>query len=240
MLSIIIPTLNEERFIERTLKNLRTIHSVPYEIIVADTGSTDKTREIASRYADVVVVYEGDEKPNAAIIRNLGAKVAKGEILLFQDADVILGGADSFVKRACFVLRETPSLVALTTAARVDPESENLTDRFMYWMINNTFVLLNNVLRVGGASGECQIVRCKSFEQIGGYNATLPVGEDNELFQRLARIGRTRILTDLVTFQTGRRQHAIGWTRLLLQWWSNWVAITFFHKSASNHWDEIR
>ena len=240
MISIIIPTLNEERVIERTLKNLRSIHSVPYEIIVADTKSTDRTGEIATQYDATLTIYNGTKKPNAAIIRNLGAAAAKGDVFLFQDADVILKDVDHFVVRALAVLKNDSKIVALTAAARVEPESENWMDRFMYAMINMTFVLLNNVFHIGGASGECMIVRREAFEKIGGFNEALPVAEDNELFQKLARIGRTRILTDLVTLQTGRRQHAIGWPRLLLQWWSSWVSMTFFGKSASSDWEEVR
>jgi len=239
-ISIIIPTLNEEQYIERTLKNLKNIHSIPYEIIVADTKSTDKTVDIAKKYADTVTVYSGEKKPNASIIRNLGAKSAKGDILLFQDADVILKDPDKFITTACDVLKQNPKLVAVTTASRVELESETVMDFIMYKIINLTFVFLNNIFHIGGASGECQIIRKETFEKIGGYNETLPIAEDNEMFQKLARIGRTRIIMKLVTLQTGRRQHAIGWPRLLWQWQVNWFTMTFMHKSASNTWEEVR
>lgn len=238
-LSIIVPTLNEERVIERTLQNLRTIHSIPHEIIVADSNSKDDTREIAAKYVDAVVMYQGAKKPNAAIGRNLGATAAHGDIFLFQDADVILADADHFVAYACEVLEKNPGLVALTAAARIEPGAETWADRIMYWIINRTFVLLN-VFRIGGASGECQIIRREAFEKIGGYNESLPIGEDNEIFQKLARIGRTRICMELLTLQTGRRQHAVGWPRLLWQWISSWFTMTFFRTSAAGTWEEIR
>lgn len=239
-LSIIIPTLNEEKYIERTLKNLKQIHSIEHEIIVADTNSKDRTREIAKQYADKVVVYDGTKKPNAAIIRNMGAKSAKGDVLLFQDADVLLKDADHFVTHAYNVLERHPEIVALTVASRVEPGLETLADKIMYWIINMTFVLSNNIFRLGGASGECQIIRKTAFEKVQGYNEDLPVAEDNEIFQKLARIGRTRILMDILTLQPGRRPHAVGWPRLLLQWQVNWFMMTFRHKSASSEWDEIR
>ncbi len=239
-LSIIIPTLNEGRYLQRTLKNLRTIHSVDYEIIVSDTNSTDNTREIAEKYADIVTVYNEDKKPNAAIIRNLGTKNAKGDIFLFQDADVILKDADAFVSHVCEVLEKNSKLVAVTVASRIEPKLETIPDRIMYWIINMTFVMLNNVFHIGGASGECQIIKRDAFEKVGGYNESLPVAEDNEIFQKLARIGKTRILMELLTLQTGRRVHATGWPRLLWQWQVNWFYMTFLHKSASNEWEEIR
>ncbi len=240
MISIIIPTLNEERVIERTLKNLRTIHSVPYEIIVADTSSTDNTRARAEGLADKVVVYTGTEKPNASIIRNLGASHARGDILIFQDADVLLENADFFVRRVQEYMANNPSLVALAVATRFDPETQTLMDRLMARFINLTFFVLNNVLHSGGGAGTCQIVRRSAFEKIGGYDNTIPVSEDAVLFQNLARVGTTRFVWDIRTIESGRRQHAIGWPRLLAQWWGNWFSATFLGKSASSHWEEIR
>ncbi len=239
MISIIIPTLNEESVIEKTLQNLRTIKSVPYEIIVADTKSKDRTREIAEQYADTVVVYSGEKRPNAGIIRNLGASVAKGDLFLFQDADVLLQDADHFVMRVVETFEKDPKLVGLTAATRVTTEFETLTDRVMYWIINRTFVILN-LLRIGGSGGECQVVRRDAFEKVGGYTESLPIAEDNELFQKLTKIGRTRIRLDLLTRHPGRRSRALGWPRLLWQWQTSWITMTFLHKSAADTWEEIR
>ncbi len=239
-LSLIIPTLNEEKYIERTLKNLKQIHSVEHEIIVADTNSKDRTREIAERYADTVVVYDGAKKPNASIIRNLGASVAKGDVFLFQDADVLLTNPDHFVAHVCEVLDQNPKLVGLTAATRVEPELETRADRVMYWIVNTTFIFLNNIFHVGGGSGECIVARREAFEKIGGFDEALPIAEDNDLFQKLARIGRTRILMELLTLQPGRRPHAVGWPRLLWQWQVNWFSMTFRHKSVGSTWEEVR
>lgn len=239
MFSIIIPTLNEERAIERTLKNLKTISSVSHEIIVADTNSKDHTREIAKKYADRVVVYDGKKKPNAGIIRNLGASVAKGDILLFQDADVILHNADHFVARLNAEFEKYPEVVGLTTATRIEPELATLMDRIMYWFINRT-ILIGNVLRIGSASGECMVIRRTAFDAVGGFDESLAIAEDNAIFQQLARKGRTRILMDITTLQPGRRPHAVGWPRLLAQWIANWFTMTFLHKSTAGEWKEIR
>jgi 1,2-diacylglycerol 3-alpha-glucosyltransferase len=84
LVSIIIPALNEEKYIEKTLKSVRRQTYPKIEVIVVDNGSTDRTGEIAKKYANKVIV---EEKRGIGIARNRGAKEAKGDILLFLDAD---------------------------------------------------------------------------------------------------------------------------------------------------------
>jgi rSAM/selenodomain-associated transferase 2 len=86
MISIIIPTLNEEIIIESTLKNIRMhILNTPHEIIVSDGGSRDKTVATAEKFALVVKSEKGK-----AIQLNEGAKRAAGDILFFVQADTTI------------------------------------------------------------------------------------------------------------------------------------------------------
>ena len=93
MISIIIPTLNEEKYLPLLLKSIARQKFRDYEIIVADAGSEDKTLDIAKRYNCRIVAGGLPAKG-----RNEGAKVAKGDLLLFLDADVIL--PQKFFRRA--------------------------------------------------------------------------------------------------------------------------------------------
>jgi glycosyltransferase involved in cell wall biosynthesis len=86
--SVIIPTLNEEKYIETTLLSIKNQdYKGKYEIIVVDSNSKDKTVKIARKYADKVIVTK---RRGVSVGRNIGAEVAKGEILLFVDADTTL------------------------------------------------------------------------------------------------------------------------------------------------------
>ena len=86
MISIIIPTLNEEITIESTLENLRThTQNTPHEIIVSDGGSRDKTVTIAEKFALVIKSEKGK-----AIQLNEGAKRAVGDIFFFVQADTTI------------------------------------------------------------------------------------------------------------------------------------------------------
>jgi glycosyltransferase involved in cell wall biosynthesis len=79
MLSIIIPTLNEEKIIKSTLSLLKSRLKIPHELIVSDGGSNDKTVSIAKEYADKVVVFS---EKNRQTIAMMGLKLL-WEIFLF-------------------------------------------------------------------------------------------------------------------------------------------------------------
>ncbi len=85
MLSIIIPTYNEEEYLPYLLRSIEAQSYTDFEVIVADNGSTDTTAKLATD-SGARVVSGG----NPAEGRNSGAAAAKGENLLFLDADVIL------------------------------------------------------------------------------------------------------------------------------------------------------
>ena len=85
MLSIIIPTKNEEHYLPKLLDSIKKQEYKDYEIIVADGGSNDRTKEIARKYGCKLV-----KGGLPSVGRNNGAKVAKGYLLLFLDADFIL------------------------------------------------------------------------------------------------------------------------------------------------------
>ncbi|MCK5465922.1 glycosyltransferase family 2 protein, partial [Candidatus Parcubacteria bacterium] len=89
ILSIIIPTKNEEEYLPKLLESIKKQTFKDYEIIVADNKSTDKTRKIAIKYKCKIV---RGGLPGKA--RNGGAKVARGDILLFLDADTELKSKD--------------------------------------------------------------------------------------------------------------------------------------------------
>ena len=85
-LSIIIPTYNEEEDIGECLKSLEDQDPIDMEIIIVDDGSTDRTREIAQSFKNIKLISGEHKGPGFS--RNLGAKEATGDILIFVDADM--------------------------------------------------------------------------------------------------------------------------------------------------------
>ncbi|MEK7290577.1 MAG: glycosyltransferase, partial [Planctomycetota bacterium] len=83
-ISVIVPTLNEELHIEKTLQSV-TKQEGDCEFYVVDSGSTDNTVAIASKYAHVI-----NSELGRAVQMNTGARLCKGDVLLFLHADTLL------------------------------------------------------------------------------------------------------------------------------------------------------
>ena len=81
LLSVIVPTKNSERFLERCLKSIKSQTYKNLEIIVVDNNSNDKTKEIAEKYTKLVF----NKGPERSAQRNFGVLKSKGEfVLLFS------------------------------------------------------------------------------------------------------------------------------------------------------------
>jgi glycosyltransferase involved in cell wall biosynthesis len=240
MISIIIPTLNEEKILKRTLKPLRKLNRADYEVIVSDGGSTDRTRDIALRYADRLASACEGKRQTIAEGRNAGAEIAVGEYLVFLDADVYIPNADQFFKNTIHTFEEDPKLVGLTVFLKVFPQNATLSDKFFFSIINAIYYCSNNIFHVGAASGEFQMMRAEVFKTVGGFNGALVAGEDNDLFARLSKQGKTRVDAGLHILHTSRRAHSIGWHNLLFLWIVNGLMSKVLKRSFSKEWTVIR
>ena len=240
MISIIIPTLNEETVLEKTLKNLKEITDFPCEIIISDGRSNDGTLQIAEKYTDKVVVYGEKERQTIANARNLGAKIAQKKFLVFLDADSTIRNPNQFFRQAIEEFNENEKLLALTVSVRVAKEAETWGDRLFFSILNISHIFNNNLLNNGMAPGEFQMIRRDAFDKVGGYNEKLVASEDYDMFFRLSRIGKTKILKNLTIWHTGRRAHKIGWPKLFFQWMLNAIWVILFKKAYSKEWEVIR
>ncbi|MDR3582706.1 MAG: glycosyltransferase [Candidatus Pacebacteria bacterium] len=238
MISIIIPTLNEEKAIGTTLGQIKDkLTEVEYEIIVADGGSTDRTREIAARYATVI---DTGHEHTIAWNRNRAAEIAKGEFFAFVDADATIPDPNRFYKFALEDFARDPELLAVVTNIAVIPENARVMDRIVYGFVSLLVRFNNNVLHRGATPGKFQMIRRSAFERIHGYQEHLVVTEDNDIIMRLARIGKTRLDPRLTIFHTGRRAHIMGWPRLLWLWTANYFSFLIFNRSYDKKWKETR
>jgi glycosyltransferase involved in cell wall biosynthesis len=145
MISIIIPTFNEEKVIESTLCTLASTLTLPHEIIVSDGGSSDRTVELAAKYPVAVVVLSGLGRQMIAQGRNDGAKTARRDFFIFLDADCVIPEPDRFFAQALSQFRKSPNLVALTAYLRVFPREETFGDKLVHGIANLGLRLKNNV-----------------------------------------------------------------------------------------------
>ncbi|RMD58246.1 glycosyltransferase [Candidatus Woesearchaeota archaeon] len=201
-ISIIIPTLNEEENIGRTLKAL--MRERPFEIIVVDANSTDNTVQIARKYARVIRSSKGRARQ-----MNAGARIARGDLLLFLHSDTILP------RGALKLIPEDAEVAAFRIRFDLD-----------HWLLRATAWWSNNIrLRRGIVFGDHAFAIRKSlFEKLGGFK-NLCILEDLEFSKRLRKRAKVRII-DAKVMTSSRRYVKRG---VLKQWLINqYVKLLYF------------
>lgn len=207
ILSIIIPAKNEEKYLPRLLRSIKTqnfFHS-EYEIIVADNKSKDKTRDIAEKYHCKIVL---GGFPGRA--RNMGAQKAKGEILMFVDADMNITDRN-FIKKAINEFNRGK----LDVAAPRFFMKGNKADALISDLWNQIVGISQYVSPVAG--GGCLFVRKEIHDRIKGFNEEIMLGEDSDYVKRAAKIGRFRMIKNLEIEVSPRRFKKEGYIKTLLQ-----------------------
>ena len=237
-LSIIIPTLKEEAYIAGTIQQFEHL-SIPHEIIVSDGGSVDKTVEVATPLAHKITVMK-DGKPTPARQRNDGAKLATGEFLAFVDSSVRIPNPNEFFSRAFSKFTDDPTLVALTGPQNIFPEIETFADKLFLGTQNFVVRFHNNLLHVGMGTGKFMLMQREAFEKIHGFREDLVAGEDLNLVERLSKIGNTVYAPELQIYYPGRREHGLGWPKLLWIWITNVIWILLFGKAWIKEWKPVR
>ncbi len=239
--SIIIPTLNEEKllpFLLQQLANKVFKEKYDYEIIISDGGSSDKTVEIASQYSDIIKIHNSNVRQNIAEGRNLGAKYANGDILIFLNGDILLSGVDKFfdyIENNFF----NSKYLAMTCFVKVFPKEEKLSDKIFHTVFNNYFRLIND-LGIGMGRGECHVIRKGIFNKFKGYNEELAAGEDFDLFRKIRREGKILFAKDLFIFESPRRFRRLGYKYVTWIWIKNGFSVFFKEKAISKEWEQIR
>jgi glycosyltransferase involved in cell wall biosynthesis len=185
MMSIIIPTLNEEKYLPRLLQSIRKQSYKDYEIIVADSSSKDKTLSIARKHGCRTTVLK---KGSPARGRNAGAKIAKGSLLVFMDADGLLIHED-FLEKLCRQFYER-KLACCTCHYTI--LSDSLLIRSFYVILNSTQWVFQFIYPY--ACGYMIAATKEVHDRIEGYDETIHVGEDSDYTRKARKHGKFRIL----------------------------------------------
>ncbi len=216
--SIIIPALNEEKYLPRLLNSIKTQSFKDYEIIVADANSKDKTKKIAKQFGCKVV--RGGLPP---LGRNNGAKIAKGNLLLFIDADVILP-FDFFEKTLGEF--EKKNFGIATCAAY--PYDGKFVDFFLVGWSNVFIRMFQSFFPI--ASGWCILVKSSIHRKISGFNEQIAFGEDVDYAKRASKFGRFSVLRQPHIYISARRFHKEGHVNVMRKYLTAFALVLFGHK----------
>lgn len=200
MISFIIPAYNEEALIGRTIDSIHSAVEAaaqPYEIIVVNDASTDRTSGVArERRARVIDV----NKRQIAAVRNAGAREALGDILVFVDADTIL---PEFTLLAALEAIDQGAVGGGCEVA-MDDDVTLLGRRYF-----QVFLLIWRPLRL--AAGCFIFAKRKAFEAVGGFDERYFAGEEIWLSKALKQQGRFVMLrAQVVTSARKTRMYSHG------------------------------
>ncbi len=190
-ISVIVPAYNGGKFLTRSLKALAMSSYPAYELIVVDDCSTDDGAKIARQIGANVLRTPRQSGPSAA--RNLGAQEARGEILFFVDADVVVQPGS--IERVATDFLDNPEIDALFGSYDDDPAEKNFISQYKNLFHHFTHQQ-SSADAVSFWSG-CGAVRREVFLNVGGFDEKyFPRAiEDIELGYRLRSNGH-RILLD--------------------------------------------
>lgn len=216
-ISVIIPAHNEAVYLPRTLQALQAQTYPWFEIVVVANGCTDGTPDAAKGLCDRLVVLS---QKNLGVARNLGARMGRGEILLFLDADTILD------PNALRKIAENfgPEHAAGTVQGL--PDCGKLRYKAFY-----TFK--NTIHKLGLHPGSSGVILCwkDHFLRVGGFDEKLEVRENSHLMRRLCRWGRYRYVGNARAITSMRRFEQRGlasiswlWVKVFFQSWFGGLA----------------
>jgi len=206
MLSIIIPTLNEQNYLPYLLASLSRQTFQDFEVIVADADSKDRTREIAKNFGCRII--KGG-LPGSG--RNNGAKAAKNEWLLFLDADVIL--PPYFLERA---MKEIKKRNLKAASCNIKPLSDKKIDKFLHNTVNLYFKGTERFWP--HAPGFCIFVKKEIHQKINGFDEKIKLAEDHDYIMRASKIAPFRYLKSVKIPVSVRRLEKDGRFKIALKY----------------------
>jgi glycosyltransferase involved in cell wall biosynthesis len=189
-LSVIVPTLNEAKYVRETLQGLTMQSYRNFELIVKDGLSSDTTVEVAEAYADKVISQQDISIGDA---RNQAARHATGDVLVFLDADTHLN------KNALELVAEDFSKYNVVLLLPRYGPREHGDDPLSYTKkeVSRFLIGFENYWRRyvdRFCGGMFMPTECAAFKRVGGFDRRIKCCEDIELSYRLRNIGN--VLTD--------------------------------------------
>lgn len=172
LVSVIIPTRNSEKFLEKCLQSIKNQSYKEVEIIVVDNNSEDRTKEIAQKYADKVLNFG----PERSAQVNFGVENSSGDYVYKVDSDFTLD--EEVISQCMEKVREGLNAVVV----------HNSPDSSVSWIAKiRKFEV--DMYKYDVTHSSARFVEKEAYQSIGGFNEKITAGEDYDFQNKLNRNG---------------------------------------------------
>ncbi len=232
-LSVVVPVHNEEKRLAETLANLTALRypGPKPQIIAALNGCTDASRDIAEKIPDVDIIE--DAKAGMSFGKNLGARRAKGEVLVFVDADTRL--PEPALRLLAEAAAGKTRFIGTVAGA---PDKGGVVVRACFLIAN-----LATRRKRAHAPGGVMIMDRATFDAVGGFDEALPQGTSTDCIWRALGCGAEYVFVDSFRAVTSiRRFEKTGIIGQMLDWRKNHRALSANRRSevADKPYEDVR
>ena len=227
-ISVVIPAINEEKYISNVFEGLGSQTFKDFETIVVDGGSKDKTRDIARKHATIII----EKKRGTGRARNAGADIAKGDILVFIDADTKPSKA---LLRAYAKAFNNNNIVAATGPILPLEKDSSFAIRFGYGFVTKYILRLAMAFGRPSIVGSNFAVRKEAFEKADGFDVKMLTYEDWDLSNRLKKFGKIAYINEAIVETSTRRVVKWGIVGYTIFYIEDMIRYHLFKKTKSNY-----
>ena len=186
--SIVMPTYNRSHLLKRAITSVLDQQYSDFELIIVNDGSKDDTRRKVEEFSDKRIVYIEQEHGGAAAAENQGIKVSRGRYVAFIDDDDEWMAEKLQIQMKVFDGQPTQTGVLYCGASYIDVENGTLKYHPDISVdlgngdVHKLFFSRNNFVSLVTA-----IVRKECFDKVGGFDESLPSGNDRDLWIRISQ-----------------------------------------------------
>lgn len=210
LVSVVIPAMNEEDYIAKTIRSVTNTGYPNLEIVVVANGCSDDTAKIARSSGAKVI---STKQRGIALARNMGARKSKGELLMFLDADTLVS------KHLISELVRTYTKKTAVSVCKVKPDNKKVIARVLM-ALKGHFLLLN-LYRYSNGMIFCSR---RIFDKVGGFPEDVKVREDGIFVRTAARYyGNFKYVHKSHVVTSMRRYERTGYLGVIFFWIKEWL-----------------
>jgi glycosyltransferase involved in cell wall biosynthesis len=230
-ISVVVPAVNEERYIGYMFEGLSRQVFRNFEVIVVDGNSTDKTRDIARANGAKVII---EKRRGIGRARNVGAMTARGRIIVFIDADT--KPSPTFLE--AYHVGMDGGVVA-ATGPILPLEDAKKTISLGYRFVSTLFVRLTINTGRPALIGSNFAVSKKAFREVHGFDVHFLTYEDWDLSARIGKLGKIKYIDDALVYTSVRRVQKWGVIGYFVFYAGNFLRYHIF-KTSHKRYEQIR